>query len=857
MSPPEHDRGARLLAPLSVLFFVSGATALAAEVVLNKLLTYVFGSSHLATSTVLAAYMAGLTAGARLAGGVATRLRRPVLTYAGLELVVGAFYASLPLLFGPYQRLALACTAPFAASPGALTAVRFSLAFALVFVPTLLMGGTLPVLVAALRGTALVRGLPRLYGLNTLGAAAGTLVASYAALPALGLDGTLFACAALNVVVALASAALARRAPEAHAPDAHGAEPDASDAPAWHLSAAAIPALAFAQGVLSFALEVVWSHLIGTVIGVTTYAFALMLFAILVGIGLGSALLPWLARVTRRPPAAIFAGALVVLALGVAISLRAWDRFGLVVAATPSLGGDGRFWGRELVRLAFCLALLLPASLAMGVALPALAAAGPSQKGSDASWVGRVFAANTLGTISGSLFTGFVLLGRVGSDRILEVAIAGALVVAAVAVALGRTKDGAPVRAGLAPHAALGAAAVALTLTFPGWDRHRLTLGCHYYWETPEEADAGEVVALREDAQSGFVTVTRAASGVSAMRTNGKYEGNDAGAEFQDLFALIGGLYVKRFDRAALIGMGPSRTLRVLYDMPFKAIDAVEYSPAILATAYADFPRFAKVPFDDHARVKVVCDDGRNFLQLSRDPYDFITVSITGAAFAGSGNIYSRDFFRAAKERLRPDGVFLVWVQLHHVFPEDVRSVVYSARSVFPSVHLYTDAAHGQGYLVASPSELVIDADDANELGQRKGLRETLAAHNYNATIELVDRSVLVTDAELERWFADRTFGPPPQLLTDLRPAFEYSTPYALVDGPPGGTDFQPLSDKRLPRFDPPLPEDARLLLEARRFLAAGEPARALASVRRAKELHGGTTEWDWWIRDLEVASSR
>src|SRR5512141_3326783 len=93
MASPTRNEGAPPLFTLSILFFVSGATALSAEVVLNKLLTYVFGSSHLATSTVLAAYMAGLSAGAWLFGRAASRLRRPVVAYAALELSVGALYA--------------------------------------------------------------------------------------------------------------------------------------------------------------------------------------------------------------------------------------------------------------------------------------------------------------------------------------------------------------------------------------------------------------------------------------------------------------------------------------------------------------------------------------------------------------------------------------------------------------------------------------------------------------------------------------------------------------------------------------------------------------------------------------------
>ena len=194
------------LLTLSALFFVSGATALSAEVVLNKLLTYVFGSSHLATSTVLAAYMAGLSAGAWVFGRGARRLARPVLAYAALELLVGAFYALLPVLFGPFQRAGVALSTPLAGSPTLLTVARFALSFALVFLPTLMMGGTLPTLISAFhRGTALEKSLPMLYATNTLGAAAGTLVASYAAIPRLGLDGTLYACAALNLAVALAA----------------------------------------------------------------------------------------------------------------------------------------------------------------------------------------------------------------------------------------------------------------------------------------------------------------------------------------------------------------------------------------------------------------------------------------------------------------------------------------------------------------------------------------------------------------------------------------------------------------------------------------------------------------------------
>lgn len=837
------------LLTLSALFFVSGATALSAEVVLNKLLTYVFGSSHLATSTVLAAYMAGLSAGAWVFGRGARRLARPVLAYAALELLVGAFYALLPVLFGPFQRAGVALSTPLAGSPTLLTVARFALSFALVFLPTLMMGGTLPTLISAFhRGTALEKSLPMLYATNTLGAAAGTLVASYAAIPRLGLDGTLYACAALNLAVALAAVIVARALPPRR--DEPAAPEPAAPEPAGHLAPNVVYGLAFAQGALTFTLEVVWAHLIGTVIGVTSYAFTLMLFAILLGIGAGSLLVPRLTR--ARAPAAVFAWAMLALAAGVALSLRAWDGFGWVVSETPSLAAPGRFWSRELVRLGFSMVLLFPAALAMGVSLPALAASarGDGRGPDHGRWVGRVFASNTLGTITGSLVTGFLLLGRLRSERILLLAVGAALVLGFTGLALARARARTTPR----ERVALGAGALAallVALSFAGFDAKRLTLGAHYYWYLTTGTAGERVSSVREDAQSGFITVTRSPRGVKTLKTNGKYEGTDAAGEFQDLFALFGSLYLKRFDRAALVGIGPARTLRVLYEMPFSRIEAVEFSPAMIEAAYREFPDFARAPFDDKARVEVICDDGRNHLQLSRETYDYVVVAITGAAFAGSSNVYSRDFFRAVDARLADDGVLMLWIQVHHVYPEDVRSVVYTLRSAFPHVHLYADEAGTQGFLLASRAPLTIDRRLVADKLSSPRLGRTIADHGLTSLLELTERAALTTDAELDRYFADPSVGAPPARLTDLRPTFEYKTPYGLASDH-YTFDFHRYSDKHLPPMVPPLSEEEELALTARLHMAARDWHRALDLLHRANEV-GKTGRWDGQIAWVEA----
>jgi spermidine synthase len=782
---------------LTVLFVVSGASALAGQVVLNRLLAYVFGASHLATSTVLAAYMGGLALGSALAGRFAGRVRRPILAYGLLELGISAYFASLPF---SYPLLGAGSAALGVALGGQLataTAIRFVLCFSFVLLPTVLMGATLPVLLSAFREDAgLTRYLPWLYAANTLGGAAGAFLSGYFLLYALGLDGTVWLCAAASAIVGIIALFWGRTAGAGLVGQA-GAE-EAGDAGPWRLAPAAVCGLAFAQGALSFSLEVTWSHLARTVIGVTTYAFTLMLTVILLGIGLGSLALAVRAR-RRWSALRAFVLAQLGLGLALALSLYLWDRFPEFVAASLRRRYEWSFAAREILRSVFVLPLLLPAGIALGVSLPALTASLPHGKsGGPGAWVGRVFGFNTLGAIAGSLVTGFVLLGRVPSEQLLSGAALGALGLSAAGVALGRAPR---LRLGAAELVLASATGVALVL-FPGWDPLRLTSGKHFMWDFYNPGPRDSLLLLREDAQSGFVTVERDPNGVRLMRTNGKYEGSDAAAEFQDHFALIGAMYLDRFEAAALVGLGPGRTLALLHEMPFRRVEVIEFSPAIVTAARAEFSHVSGAALADSERVALVVDDGRNHLQVSRRKYDYVAVGITGAAFAGVGGLYNREFFEVVRARLAPAGVFLLWIQLHHIFPEDVRSVAYSLRHVFPFVHLYA-VPGGQGLLVASGSPLRIHADSARSIGNSPRAARVLASHGFSAPLDLLRHCVISRDSELERWFASEAHSTPPELYTDLRPRFEFTTPMGLATRI-FGYDLAPFASPGLPDLAAP-----------------------------------------------------
>ncbi|MGH7724829.1 MAG: fused MFS/spermidine synthase, partial [Candidatus Eiseniibacteriota bacterium] len=215
-------------------FFVSGASSLMLEVVWSKALGHVLGNTLEAITTVVAAYMGGLALGASIAGRTPALARRPVLSYGLLEIGIGLFgLASLTLIAALDGPLGAAYVAFGATSP-AYAALRFLATFALLLVPTTLMGATLPVLVAwGTERADLGRVLGTLYAVNTAGAVMGTLIAGFVLLPALGLTQTALAAGSLSILLGLAMAVVSRSLPPLAAPATVPAAPaPAAPAPA-------------------------------------------------------------------------------------------------------------------------------------------------------------------------------------------------------------------------------------------------------------------------------------------------------------------------------------------------------------------------------------------------------------------------------------------------------------------------------------------------------------------------------------------------------------------------------------------------------------------------------------------------
>ncbi|MHC4480822.1 MAG: spermidine synthase family protein, partial [Planctomycetota bacterium] len=305
----------------SILFFLSGGTGLAYEIVWFKRFSSVWGSSYLAVAAVVGSFLFSLGLGAYFLGPLADRARFPLFGYGLCQLGIGALALAVPYQVRWLLAVAGRLYPLLHGAPLVHYVARFALTLAVLGPPCVLMGASLPLLIsqfvppkARLGPTA-----AWLYAVNTLGASAGCYVSGFHLLPALGLFWTNVGAVAVSVGVGILACTLVwqlRRPargrvdewpPPAGAASVPDGEPGAASALPVHLAAAL-------SGCAALILEVVWARQLTLILGGTTYAFTAMLVVVLAGIGLGSLAFRVIGPRARRPARMVVFTVLTVVA---------------------------------------------------------------------------------------------------------------------------------------------------------------------------------------------------------------------------------------------------------------------------------------------------------------------------------------------------------------------------------------------------------------------------------------------------------------------------------------------------------------------------------------------------------------
>ena len=772
------------------LLFGSGACALVYQIAWTREFRLTFGHSTAASAAVLAIFIGGLGLGGLLIGPRADRHPRPLGLYARLEALVAVSAALTPTLLWLVREIYIGLGGTGALGAFGGTLLRLVLSALVLGVPTFMMGGTLP---AAARDVevsedARRRSTALLYGLNTLGAVTGCLIATFVTLEALGTRRTLWAACAVNLTVAALAWRLARTRATATEP-----MPEREPASAPSAPAALVLGAAMLVGFAFFLMELVWYRMLGPLLGGTVFTFGLVLAVALFGIGCGGA--SYAAWGSRRPASlGGFALTCLLEAAAVALPYALGDRLALLALLLRPLGQAG-FDGHVLAWTAVTSIVVFPAAFVAGVQFPLLIALLGRGERDVGRQIGLAYAWNTLGSILGSLAGGFGLLPALtapGCWRLVAILLA-LLGLAAAVVEARRTSRG----AGLMAPACL-AIAVGLMLTATGptaaWRHSGIGAG-RFYPEAdwlPNQIedqfrDLRRVVIWERDGVESSVGIH--GIGSIAFVVNGKVDGNSReDAPTQVMSGLLGALVHPGPKRILVVGLGTGSTAGWLADVPgVERVDVVELEPAILEMAR----RCASVNRNALANPKlhVRFGDAREVLLTTSERFDLIVSEPSNPYRAGVASLYTREYYRAAANRLNPGGLFLQWTQGYEVDAATIRTVYATMASALPSIESWQTHANDL-LLMASAQPLVYDYDRLRRrMGQEPYRSALLDAWRVTSLEGLLAR--FVGGPVLAKRLADAV--PEAERNTDDRNRLEFG--FARTLGQTGLFEFQSLRE--------------------------------------------------------------
>ncbi|MDA8156385.1 MAG: fused MFS/spermidine synthase [Actinomycetota bacterium] len=643
---PEIKPAAKNTLAVYLIFAVSGASALIYQVIWTRWLGLVFGNTTLSVSIVLGSFMLGLALGSWIAGRLMHSIENPMRLYAFMEMGIGIFALLFPL-FARFTDYIFPLLVHSVSLNWYSLLVRAVLSIAVLLVPTTFMGTTLPLLTDFFHRSPVHTRNWRvgvLYAVNTLGAALGIIAGSFILIEAIGVLDTTRAAAVLNFIVAATGYALSRRVAL-----------EKNDTPAKGGRALAgtgkfAVAVITASGFLALASEVLWTRTMETVIGSSTYAFASIVLLYLVGIAVGSWIMSLFASRLKNLPVWL---AFMLLAMGIWKVISIW----LFEAIRNSMAG----YSSMLVSIWTIfghyfevVAVLFPLALFSGACFPlATRIIDPKSEDAKGALVARAYAWNTIGALAGSFAAGFVIAPNLGYlNAIYMLAALYCLAAAAAFGFLFFAKWEVSYRTPLA--SSLGGIAIVFTaVSFTGAQDSNYTASL--FKNHPEYT-----IPFQKPGLQGITTVLK-----------------NRFSTFRDKLFVNGiGMTIKTTDTKMMahfpmmLQADPKNTLVICFGMGTtyrsaltwgKKVTVVELAKEVVEAMNYFYPDAAEVKANPNGRI--VINDGRNFLKLTRQKFNVITIDPPPPIdAAGVNSLHSREFFELAAKHLKKGGIMAFWI---------------------------------------------------------------------------------------------------------------------------------------------------------------------------------------------------
>ena len=616
-------------------------------------------------------------------------------------------------------------------------------------------------------------GIGSLYGTNTLGAVVGTFSAGFFFIILFGAKETTYIAAAVNILVAAAAFGLSRFAPRQHQDNRRttgsvgNRQPGRQPYPPYVYFV--ILGAYGLSGFCALAYEVLWTRVLVFYVHSTTYAFTIMLTSFLLGIAVGSLVFGRLIDKSKQHLGLLAA---IEVLIGLFAILSIWEfrtLDDLMVSLTDRVPSWQMF---VMARYAGAFLIMFIPTLLMGIAFPLASKIYSQNQERLGRYVGNIYSVNTVGSVLGSIAAGFVMIPLIGiTNGIILVASLNLILGIVILLAhpfMGRTAKWAVV-AGIAVIIPVAGAAIPTDRPLGLYSRPFRDLAegrkVLFYDEgigatvtvhqlPPDPADK-QVYKLLE------VDGVNVAGTMPTLRLSQKLQGHlpvllykaSTGKDPRNVF---------------LLGMGTGASSYAATRHRIDRLDVLE----IVAAEIDALPFFGELNRDllSEPKVRIRIDDARNFLLATQEEYDVIESDTIHPE--QNANVFSREYFELARERLSEDGVFSVWLPMYGMSEETFKILINTLSSAFPHVTVWYASTQPTRHalLIGSKRKLKIDYELLQEELAYPPVRESLAEVGLEDVFTVLG-SFITDESRLSGYVADSL------VSTDNRPYLAYYNP--------------------------------------------------------------------------------
>jgi spermidine synthase len=726
-----------MIAALVAVFVLSGAAGLIYESLWSRYLGLFVGHSAYAQIIVLVIFLGGMSLGAHLVGRRSEQIRRPLIGYAVVELIVGILAIVFHDVFVAATDFAYASIFPSFSGFG-LTAVKWTIAGLLILPQSVLLGSTFPLMSSGVIRLAKSRMEPGrvlalLYFSNSLGAAAGVLLAGMWLIAQVGLPGVLVIAGFINVLIAAFVFLLARAQERLTAAEAQANQNPELGVGSSELGATTpavssqlptpnpqlsflLLAVAFGTAVASFVYEIAWIRMLSLVLGSATHSFELMLSAFILGLALGAFWIRKRADTVDNPLRLLgmVQWMMGLLAVGtLPLYLMSFDWMSTVLGTVAS--NENGYKVFTVFRYGVSLLIMLPATFCAGMTLPLITRLLMKTSGERA--IGSVYAINTLGSILGVILAGLLLMPLVGLKRLLMF---GALIDIGLGIwlMLKAQEKRAPAAPSRWRRAFQGESVLTIPLLLTAFLITTITIVSKFeisvitsgvYRHGYVDRGDGSRYPFYKDGRTATVSVERNLNGFLTLSTNGKPDASidaswlkpDTSARARDrmlqltrdvatqyMLPLISLAHQPRAENAAVIGQGSGITSHTLLGSPYlRDLATIEIEPEMIAGSAHFMPANRRV-FED-ARARFIIDDAKSYFASSQRKFDIIISEPSNPWVSGVSGLFTQEFYRRVRDQLTDDGVFGQWLHLYELNDGLVNSVLAAIDTVFPAYEVF------------------------------------------------------------------------------------------------------------------------------------------------------------------------